>query len=59
MSKQIIITIDPQGNTTVEADGFKGSGCETATAAIERELGSLKARKRKVDSKPLQNHVRQ
>ena len=39
MMPQIVITIDAEGKATVDAHGFKGSGCKDATAAIERALG--------------------
>lgn len=38
MQKEIIVTIDQLGNSTVEAVGFKGKGCTDATAAIEAAL---------------------
>lgn len=38
MSRSIEITIDPLGNSKVEAVGFKGVGCEDATKAIEVAL---------------------
>jgi hypothetical protein len=35
----IIITITPEGSTTVDAQGYNGHGCSDATKAIERALG--------------------
>lgn len=45
---QIIITISPDGNYQIEAQGYTGSSCTEATASLERALG--KAEKR--DYKP-------
>lgn len=36
--RKIKITIDPMGNPKVEAEGFVGTSCEAATAAIESAL---------------------
>ncbi|MCH7725338.1 MAG: DUF2997 domain-containing protein [Planctomycetes bacterium] len=36
---QIIIDIKPDGQTTVDAQGFKGTQCKDATKAIEKALG--------------------
>jgi Protein of unknown function (DUF2997) len=47
MPKQIFIDIDPQGNVTVEADGYKGKGCEAATKAYEQCLGKTTQRTKK------------
>lgn len=37
--KQIIIDITPAGSVKVEAQGFKGVGCDKATEQIEIALG--------------------
>ena len=37
------------GEITVEADGFKGQGCEAATKAFEEALGTTNKRTRKPD----------
>lgn len=37
--KQVIITISPFGEATVEAKGFSGSSCVSATAPLELVLG--------------------
>lgn len=49
MSKRILVRVSPTGETTVEAEGFHGKGCEAATKAIEDALGKPKARTRKPD----------
>lgn len=36
--KTIRVSIDPLGNTKVEADGFQGVGCAEATKPIEDAL---------------------
>jgi hypothetical protein len=57
VSRQIRVKVSPTGDVTVEAYGFKGSGCEAATQAIEEALGSKVVRRRKSDywSQPLSN----
>lgn len=49
MSRRIIVRVSPFGETTVEAKGFQGSGCEAATQAIEAALGNVRDRTRKPD----------
>jgi hypothetical protein len=36
---QIIVTIDNDGNVTMEGVGFKGTACDKAMAEIEKSLG--------------------
>lgn len=38
MNKQIKVTIDPIGNSKVEAIGYNGVGCEAATKNVEEAL---------------------
>ena len=47
MSRRINVRISPTGEITVEAEGYKGSGCEAATKAIEAALGKPGTRTRK------------
>lgn len=47
MSRKIHVRINPSGEITVEAEGFKGNGCEAATKAIEEALGKPGNRTRK------------
>ena len=49
MSRRIHVKISPTGEITVEAEGFKGNGCEAATKAIEEALGKPRERIRKPD----------
>ena len=37
--KQIIVLIDPDGNTEIEVEGMAGRGCKEATKALEEALG--------------------
>lgn len=39
MSKQIEITITPEGEVQIEAVGYSGAECEQATAELEKALG--------------------
>lgn len=45
--RQIIVDITPAGSVKVEAVGFKGKGCATATEQIEVAIGGAGARKTK------------
>jgi NifU-like protein involved in Fe-S cluster formation len=36
--KQVSVTIDPMGNTKIEALNFHGVGCTEATASLESAL---------------------
>ena len=45
--KSIVIEISSAGDVKVEAVGFKGKGCEKATAAIEEALGKVSIKKHK------------
>lgn len=60
MSRQIRVKVSPAGEVTVEAHGFKGSGCEATTKAIEEALGKPGERTRKPEfwrqSQRRQNH---
>lgn len=47
MSRRILVRISATGDTTVEAEGFKGNGCEAATKAIENALGKRRERTHK------------
>lgn len=49
MSRKIHVRITAAGEITVEAEGFKGNGCEAATKAIEDALGKPGTRTRKTD----------
>ncbi len=45
--QKINIDIGPDGNTSVEAEGYKGSDCTAATRFIEKALGKIIRRRRK------------
>ena len=49
MKREIHVIISPTGEITVEAQGFKGKGCEAATQAIEQALGTPGKRTHKPD----------
>ena len=49
MSRRIHVRITQAGEITVEAEGYKGNGCEAATKAIEEALGKPGTRTRKPD----------
>lgn len=39
MAETVVVTVDPEGNVTVGAQGVKGAGCKQLTAAIEGAIG--------------------
>ena len=43
MSKTIEITVNPQGETTVQTRGFKGNECRDASKFVEQALGQRTA----------------
>jgi hypothetical protein len=49
VSRRIHVKVSPLGQITVEAEGFKGKGCEAATKAIEDALGKPREHTRKPD----------
>lgn len=49
MSRRIHVRVSPNGDVSVEAEGFQGKGCEAATKAIEDALGGVRQRTRKPD----------
>lgn len=44
--KQITVTVDPDGNCTIDKTGFKGKSC-AAEKAIEEALGQVKSDSKK------------
>jgi hypothetical protein len=47
--KSIEVIVSAGGEVNIEAVGFKGSACEKATAAIEKALGIVGQRKKKME----------
>jgi hypothetical protein len=43
MSKKIIITVSPTGETTVQTTGYTGPACKDASRFIEEALGEKTA----------------
>ncbi len=52
MAKQqtITITVNPDGDTRIEAEGFENNECLKATETIEAALGKIQARSRKAQA---------
>lgn len=44
MNRRIQVRISPKGEISVEAEGFRGKGCEAATRALEDALGKRGSR---------------
>lgn len=49
MAQTIAVDISPAGTVVIEANGFRGAGCEKATEQLELVLGGGAAKK---DRKP-------
>jgi len=47
--RRIHVRVSPNGDIAVEAQGYQGKGCEAATKAIEKALGTVRERTRKPD----------
>jgi len=47
VNRRIHVRVSPLGEITVEAEGFRGKGCEAATKAIEEALGTRRGRIRR------------
>lgn len=48
MQKQIVVTVEADGVTSIDAVGFKGSSCTKATEQLEVVLGGgLQGKKKK------------
>ncbi|KGP00294.1 hypothetical protein JT27_18360 [Alcaligenes faecalis] len=52
MGRQLVITITPHGNTTVEAEGYNGVGCKEASRAMIAVLTGGNDSKADVNEKP-------
>ena len=49
------VIIDEQGNVTIDAIGFRGKGCDAATAALEKALGKVKTKNKKKEFFDVEN----
>ena len=56
--KYVEITIDEEGETTIEAVGYTDGGCRGATKEFEEAIGSVKKRKLKDNSFKVDSKVR-
>lgn len=45
--KEVLVTIDEEGNTSIEALGYTDGTCRTVTEDIEKALGAVTNRKMK------------
>lgn len=41
MTQKILIHVDPIGNVSIDAEGFKGSKCEEVTAVLEQSFAGI------------------
>lgn len=49
-TKEIVIDIDPDGGTHIEAKGFSDGGCLKETKALEEALGVVDGRTKKAEA---------
>lgn len=47
MKQEIIVTINPDGSTSVETKGYVGKSCKDASKFIEDALGNVESEKLK------------
>lgn len=52
MAKQIVITINADGTSVVDAQGFKGKGCTDATKGLELALAGGGSENKDTKKKP-------
>ncbi len=54
-TKKIVVTVNKDGEVSIDAQHFKGAECEAATKSIEKALGTTteRTRKRSYHEKPL------
>lgn len=52
MAKQIVVTINRDGTSVVDAQGFAGKGCQDATAGLELALAGNAPENRDSRKKP-------
>jgi hypothetical protein len=53
--RQVIVDISPAGTVKVDAQGFKGVGCDKATEQIEIALGGTGVKKKTRKPEAFQN----
>jgi hypothetical protein len=41
MQKRVVVTVDPDGTTSIDAQNFKGKGCQDATEQVALALGGV------------------
>ena len=49
MKKYVLLHVSPEGETHVEAEGFKGKSCKDATKFLTDILGDVKDTKKKTE----------
>lgn len=49
MGQEIVVTVDKKGNTKIEAVGFVGESCGSATKFLEDSLGKVKKEELKTE----------
>lgn len=54
MNRRILVRVSPIGDIQVEAEGFKGRGCEAATQPFERALGKRVHRQHKPEHRQVE-----
>jgi len=59
MKPTIEIIVTPNGDISIDAIGFAGADCETATRYLEEALGEIQNRKRKSEYHRRQRTIQQ
>lgn len=49
MTKELVVTVAPDGSISIDALGFKGKSCAEASAFLEKALGSMAERNKKME----------
>ena len=57
--RSIEVTVDPSGEITIDAVGFKGADCEQATKYLEEALGIVGTRQKKPEYHQRRNTTQQ
>ncbi|MEA5512247.1 DUF2997 domain-containing protein [Crocosphaera sp. UHCC 0190] len=59
MSEQITITVDQNGNFTLEVNGAKGDNCLSLTKPLEEALGGIEQREFKPEYRQSSHQINQ
>lgn len=46
LAREVVLTIDDEGNVEMEVHGVKGPSCQDITAGVEKALGTVVSKKK-------------